>query len=750
MKVNIKAAIKRKMKDNGLKDRGGLAVYIMIILVIVLFVGYFVWYNFTLYDRVGFNAVEFSLESGFYDSDIQVSLKKNSILPAQSEVHYTVSGDDPNAKTERYTKPFEFIADNETKVIPLKVVVCSKSGSCSRAAEQTFIIGKNIKQDMNIDVASVTSDKYNLYDYDYGILVKGRIYEKGEKDVGGNIMGNYSMRDDEWLRDGSFSLFDSTGQIETEQPVLLGTAGGASVQWAVKSLKIKALEGEKLKVDFDEAPNDRLTSTPTKYSSVRLRAGDLASYDIQTGLVSKLAQESNFDGIFDSKKTIVYLNGEFYSVFTLYQNYSNSYIAHKFGFDSGDDIEKYKFSEESTFSEAGITDLFKADLNDQSSRERLEAEVDMDNYLKYYALQVLWNNIDWPHNNYEIWRYKGKENDNKYSDGKWRFLIYDMDNIYLPDISKTRYQEGILKYLTGNYKADMETSFSNVIKSKYYRDKFLTIMRDLLNGPFVTENVLKILNEEQEKIQHQVQLHMDEEEKRKYETRINNMKSTITKRSERLEAELNEYLSVNDKYFVTVKTDEGSMAKWVGHNLYQSQYYNNYYYDGTEIALTRGNVPGYEFKYWLVNGEKIFADSVMISDDLADNGEIEVQLISERVPVALIITRLSAKSNNDWVKIANVGEQPINLGEYYISDTKSNLRKCKLPDMNLESGESFVIDGGAEKRGDFTCKLKLSYGETVYLSHGSDVVDRMFVVEMGENETYGRYLRSEEMRWGKQ
>jgi hypothetical protein len=48
------------------------------------------------------------------------------------------------------------------------------------------------------------------------------------------------------------------------------------------------------------------------------------------------------------------------------------------------------------------------------------------------------------------------------------------------------------------------------------------------------------------------------------------------------------------------------------------------------------------------------------------------------------------KKTEDWIEIYNVGNDTINIGEFYLSDNKSNLQKWKFPNNTKIASHSFL------------------------------------------------------------
>ncbi|MBQ3352661.1 CotH kinase family protein [Candidatus Saccharibacteria bacterium] len=510
--------------------------------------------------------VEFSKGTGLYDTDIEVELSSNgAILSPATEIRYTLNGDDPIINGKVYTDSIKLGMSELINVIPIRATYCYVGGKCGEVYESTYILAAEPEKDITLDVVSITVDHKSLYDYETGIFVPGKTYDeniiRGTEQNGEYTAGNYDNRDDEWIRDANVVLL-SPGQMEANtnkgilwnQKIGIQVSGGASATSSVKSLKLVANEKygyEKLAYSF--SPSGDSTKglvVPKKYNSLRLRMGgqDRKSGNIRSSVASRLAEESGFDSYSATKRAIVYLNGKFYGIADVQQNYSNSFLKKRFGLANSDDIVKIKGKEKDVFLEMGLKGLFENDLDVEENREMLELMVDMDDYLMYYALNLLWNNVDWPQNNYEIWKYSGKEvSDNKYSDGRWRFLSYDLDLIYARG-ENSNFFSGVI---SDQFEAIMEdkylgedSTFPRVMESTYYRNKFIQIMQELMNGPFVTENVLSVIDEEANKIAPAMRLYYGRDGYGEWQDWVNLMKRAATEQNQNIKQDMYTYFKV--------------------------------------------------------------------------------------------------------------------------------------------------------------------------------------------------------------
>ena len=721
------------------------------LLILVLFILYYQNKNIFTYINAD-DIININFESGYYNQSLNVKINKHLELPPNAEIYYTLNGDDPTNTSTKYKSNILLEVLDQTKVYSLKVIVYY-NGQYSNIFERTYILDKNISQRYNMNVINITSDSKNLYDYDTGILVPGKTYDDNLKNGKTEyVAGNYNNRGDLWLRDSHIIIFDEVGRTIFNEDIKIGISGGTSSSINPKSFQIKSTAKNFILNLYNE--NDKTNySQVSSYNSFKLRAGgqDINTGNIKSSLMSRLANESGFDGCTTTKRSIVYLNGEFYGIYDIQQGYSNSYLSKKYNLKEKDSIIDLEGAEHSVLKSAKVTQYFDADLNKKENRTILEKNVDMDNYLLYYAINILTNNTDWPQNNFEMWKYNGEYDiNNKYTDGRYRFLIYDPDLIYYSS-KNVIYFEGCDKdtfvSLMESLYRGYDSTFYNVMKSTYYRNKFINIVLDLLNTTFKEENILRIIDEEVNKIiAEEINSVMNYGD---FMYRIQIIKEEVSSRDDLLIKYMEKYFDLDKKYKFNIKNTEGLNIKWNNTTLYQNEQYSNEYYYNTYIKLKAESYPGYDFEYFIINGEKYYEEEILIDDSLVKNKEINIEVVSKRNNQKLIISEISAKSDSDWIKITNISSKKVNLSNYYISDNLSNLKKYNLPNLYLNPGESIIINGKDNyySIGDYICNFNLSEYEFLYLINKNDIVDKLYIPKMSSYETYGRYDNSNEYKF---
>ena len=190
----------------------------------------------------------FSHTSGFYDQDFFLNIK----APKGYSVYYTTDNTDPDESSNIYNSPI-LIKDNSNnpnyyslknnissldvyypsqlinkcqiiKVIGIDPITKDKTPiSCLN-----YFVGYQNKDGyLNMPVVSLTINDDDLFDYEKGIYVTGKIYDE-EEHVGypESYPANYQQKGKEIEREAYFKYFDESKEIILEQNIGVRIHGG--------------------------------------------------------------------------------------------------------------------------------------------------------------------------------------------------------------------------------------------------------------------------------------------------------------------------------------------------------------------------------------------------------------------------------------------------------------------------------------------------------------------------------------------
>ena len=97
---------------------------------------------------------------------------------------------------------------------------------------------------------------------------------------------------------------------------------------------------------------------------------------------------------------------------------------------------------------------------------------------------------------------------------------------------------------------------------------------------------------------------------------------------------------------------------------------------------------------------------------------------------------------SDYIELCNMGDEPVKLSEYYLTDKPSERDKFNFPDVVLEAGQYILVwaDDSSEAlddSGEIHANFKISESDTVSLSHvRAGIIDAVEIKSIADNVSY--------------
>ena len=419
--------------------------------------------------------VAFSKESGAYAEPFSLSLK----APEGYEIYYTTDGSEPSQASPHYDGPisvtdadgqerllssqssidamtnydfnsFYFIPDQSklARATIIKAKAFTAMGRSTETVTKTYFVGKSIAERYGgIAVMSLTTDPAGLLDYNTGIMASGKIYDEwrttpeAQASIANNMtwtaIGNYSMRGSDWEREAAMQLFDGEDSLSYSADVGIRIRGGTSRVNAQKSLNVYFRKdyGQKY-MDYElfDSCFDANGTVIGEYRSFMLRNGGTEAgvgIKFRDSYLQSLLAGMDF-ATQSSRPCVVFLNGEYWGVYTLSERYCDDQLAAEYGVDKDNVVViKDGLLDEGIDSDVSLyEDLLEyadKDLSDRATWDEFCQLVDVQSMADYFAAEVYIGNADWSQVwNYSLWRTRTAEN-NQYGDGRWRWMMYDTE-----------------------------------------------------------------------------------------------------------------------------------------------------------------------------------------------------------------------------------------------------------------------------------------------------------------------------------
>lgn len=489
-----------------------------------------------------------------YGGTIEITDRSGAANVASAVDPILISGNfnDYNRRSESFTcRIFAPSDDAVNKCTVIRAAVEAEDGSFSQTTSQAYFIGsaedsiQGLKKSceasgQDLSVISITMDHDDLFDPEKGIYVKGKIFDEalqehiasGEKIDGETaraLDANYKQKGKEWEKPCNISYmeFNADGGVtEFSQDAGIRIQGNYSRSDLQKGFRLYARksygENNFNYPVFGERSLDENGEVLGKYKSLVLRAGGNCAFTAKFNDTYWQDMSKELDCTTKaSRPCVVYLNGEYWGLYILEEDYSNDYFEDHYGvakenvvvykgdaealklgykldegkLPEGERNEKYYFEE--------LLDFFYShkSLAEKSDYEEFSKLVDVESARDYFLAQVWINNKwDWPGKNWSMWKTADPQNTTEYDDGRWRFMFYDMEfggvsgeqDAYTNTVKDDNYKPlGLLDMGTNN---PAVLTYAYLMTNEEFRNDFNTRLLEMSNGIYEKDKAIEKLN----------------------------------------------------------------------------------------------------------------------------------------------------------------------------------------------------------------------------------------------------------------
>lgn len=452
-------------------------------------------------------APTFNVAGGLYERPLTGENAVTINVPANSTVRYTLDSTDPNESSPVYAGPIEV----ETNTV-IRARAYRDGVEASQIISETYLISVY----HTMPVICLTTDPDNLTNEEYGAFAYGPNVDPETDDRPWFKKATFGQKN--WFS-GWVEYTDENGQLQISQGIRFRVMGQYSLDMPQKSLYIKA-DSQFGKSEFDYALFDDRPFTTYKSFVLRNGGQDGLYTRVLDGLEARLIDQSDSTLVTQSwKPVIVYINGEYYGHYNMRERAGVDMVAQHEGWANADDIDILQSDGLSTSqikqgSNADYKALYNkvknADLNsDPDLLAEVEASFDIDNMFDYYIFESFYGNTD--PGNVRFYR------NTKSGDGKWRYLVFDMDWGLFNATGKSKGVEyaigGVSYYMNeegiGNQKIKSNLFVRKLVQVPQYREKFLKRYAELFNSVLTTENMVSLFYEMTAQIKPEMQMHSE-------------------------------------------------------------------------------------------------------------------------------------------------------------------------------------------------------------------------------------------------
>lgn len=387
-----------------------------------------------------------------------------------------------------------------------------KPGSLdSKTVTKSYYISPLGINRFSLPVVSLSLDENKLFDYNDGIYVAGKDFDKWRIDN--------PLLEPDYIEDANYTR---TG-IETEKitnmtyfvdglPVLntdigIRIHGGGTRANQSKSLKLYARSDYGANsIDYKFFNNKK----DDKFESLVLRnsGNDFNNTLFKDALNHRIIRSLNL--LTEAyQPTVTFVNGEFWGILNIRERYDDDYFKRTFNIDKIDldFLENQGKSFDVSYGDEldyqnMISYITNNSLTNDANYNYIKTRLDPDSFSDYYISNIYLQNGDWPGTNIEFWRKRTNgyiPNAPYGNDGRWRWAIHDMDGtfgIYYDDVTYNT-----LELATASDGPEYPNpAWSTLILRKLlenisYKNDFINRFADLMNTTFLPSRIISMMDE---------------------------------------------------------------------------------------------------------------------------------------------------------------------------------------------------------------------------------------------------------------
>ncbi|TNF07929.1 MAG: hypothetical protein EP317_03945 [Bacillota bacterium] len=621
----------------------------------------------------------FSHESGFYDEDFYLILTPKP----NTTIYYTLDGSDPTLSSTIYTEPLlieeqyieatgeEILIQNRiegylTDPIPtypisfirtgtdkwkspqedvfkatiLKVKAVHTSGNESPILTNTYFVDTNMYEKYTFPIISITTDINNLYNYRTGINVPGIHYDPTIEEINNqNRTGNYYQSGPEWEKPVYIEYFETDGTRVLAQEAGIRVHGGLSRKYPIKSYRLYA------RSEYDETTYFNYSffedQDIDRFKRIVLRGGG-QTYEYSfigeataQGLLKTMDLEMQY-----SSPVILFMNGEYFGIRNIRDRFDDWYLEIKY------DVPRENVTiltghgsvaDGNPSGQAHYLDMYRYILRNSMATKRhydyINTQMDIDNFIDYYAAELYFANVDWPQNNIQYWRYNTPYSSvkEKGQDGRWRWMVYDVDAGFGASWGGYYPEYNSFERITGDsWKTGQ--MFTKLLNNEGFKLQFINRMMDLLNSNFSSSYASSYAQSMIDLYAPEMQEHIDyygyPSTYNSWISYTNRMKTFALNRPTYLREHMQEYFNLEGMYELSLKSniDQGTI-KVNTINVAQAETDNPWvgtYFDGLSLNLQAQPKKGFKIVGWYDAFDNLLSDKLTYSISPTEDTFIKV------------------------------------------------------------------------------------------------------------------------------
>lgn len=654
----------------------------------------------------------FSLEGGFYEQAIQLSLHAASGGP----IYYTTDGSQPS----RYSRPYRSPIDiDSTQVIR---AVCFQGNQRGPIYGHTYFIQEPLSR---FPTVSVAIDPDILFDPKEGIFMQGA-------NANDSLLSKQGANF--WSRDELMAhceIFDQEDRLAYNSECGLRLFGGMSRLFPQKSLALVSRDryGDKR---FKGRFFGKEGLKSFKFLVLRNSGSDWSKSHLRDVFMTSLVEDWDIEKQ-DARPAHVYLNGTYWGIYNIREKINKYFIEDHAGVDREniDLIEHYMTLKKGSVRHYRnlLKYLEEYSLDDPAHYAYVDGLMDIDNFLHLQVAQIYFDNRD-AGGNIKFWRPRTES-------GRWRWILFDTDwGFGLHD--KEGYRYNTLAFHTAtdgpSWPNPPWSTFllRKLLENKTFEKNFVNTFANQLNTNFSPHKVEARLNELYQLYQPEIPRHLERWKlsKKRWESEIQTMRTFARSRPHYIWQFLEERFDTGATSWIEAESNRG------GHILINDevragvQGFKGRYFESYPIRIKAVPHYGYRFSHW--EGIDIHSSVQEFQLELKES-YYQIRAVFEPYthPLAntVIINEISPKAGkaSDWIELHNRSDETVFLRDWILTDSK---HEWPLPYAQIAPRDYLII---CEDRDQFLAAFPNAYNVIGGMPFGLNKVKERIGLFAGRN-----------------
>ncbi len=608
----------------------------------------------------------------------------------ENSLFLTTKYDIPN---DRSLIPSSYLAWNpptlNTNKANIVKAACFKDGAIqSKTITKTYFVDTAAFSRYELPVISLVMSDYNLFNYDTGIYVPGLHYDM----TCNNPVPEPNYRQDTWERPIHFELFDNQGNLLYNHNAGGRIHGSYSSNWSRKSFRIEARDeyGDEGIFEYPLFPGLKQNphvgnSEIVLFNSFLIRNSGHNWWNnlFHDAFIHHLVRHLDCDPQ-ESRAVVHFLNGEYWGIMNLREKHDEYYFAEHYNMDPDDVIiangrtatissgYQYEYKHYSNVENF----VNNNSLSNPENYNYVNTQIDVENYLMHFLIEIYINNSDFLGNNRKFWRKRTSQyfpNAPFGHDGRWRWILYDTDISFTdPEFDR------LTPTTTGTGSPTL--FLRKLLENQDFENMLVNSFCDQMNSSFLPAVIVQVIDSMRMNMDHDIYEHIDRWNNIDPDQNCPELIAFANARPYYMRQHLKNRFNLADSCIITVdcEFDKGMViinSLTIDNNTLGLQNplvpypWDGVYFKNIPIRLIGKPKQGFVFSHWNTGdlNDTIF---VIPRDNATFIAYFSQGLISND---SLIINEINYNSapdfdSGDWVEFYNPQDYDVNISNWYFKD----------------------------------------------------------------------------------